>query len=303
MTRHGCFYKLENEMNKPLTLRRSFLRSFFFVLMAALFCAAPMCEKEGKKIDGLKVLHQLPLKWTKLDKGLDSTSLVFERKNSDKIKPAVLRIDPQKYEFLLLRAPELLGRPSGEIKEMAIKAKVLAAINGSFYLPETFEPIGLVVSRGQVVHPWHRNAGSGLFIQTGVKADIVWSRHYNKDWEKAAFALQAGPLLVEPDEKEGIYEKRNKHRHRSALGIDEQGRVLMLCTLKEDNGESFFGLDLYELMKIMMAPPEEGGLGAKRALNLDGGASSSFYVNHADLTLHVPATNEIRNGIAIRKRN
>jgi len=290
-------------MNKPLTPSRSVLRSFFFVLLATVFCAAPMCEKKGKKIDGLTVLHQLPLKWTKLDKGLDFTSLLLQRQNSDKIKPVVLRIDPQKYEFLLLRAPNLLGAPSGEIKEMAIKAKVPAAINGSFYLPKTFEPIGLLVSRGQVVHPWHRNAGSGLFVQSDDKADIVWSRHFNKDWEKATVALQAGPLLVEPDQKEGIYENRNKHRHRSALGIDGQGRVLMLCTLKEDKGESFSGLDLYELMKIMMASPEDGGLGAKRALNLDGGTSSSFYVNYAELTLHVPAANEVRNGIAFRKRN
>ncbi len=290
-------------MKPPLILRRPLYKSLFILLAAASILCSPVCDDKGKTIGGLIVRHDTPLKWTSLEPGLDYTRLFLVRDGNDKVKPAVLRIDPAKYEFALLRAPSLLDEPSGEIKKMAEKAGVPAAINASFYLPETYEPIGLVVSKGSVVHSWHKKAGSGLFIYNDGKADIVWAREYDKKWEKAGLALQSGPLLVEPDDKEGIYANTKKYRHRSALGIDGRGRVLMLCTLKEHQGEDLGGLDLYELMKIMMASPQEGGLGARRALNLDGGASSGLYVRLPGLTLHVPSTNEVRNGIAVKKRN
>ncbi|MFO8055725.1 MAG: phosphodiester glycosidase family protein [bacterium] len=289
-------------MKPPLIPRARLLKSFFLIMAAAFVLSGPLCEKKRKNIGGLQVQHQVPVQWKKLAPGLAFTRLSLVRNKSDKIKPVVLRIEPRRYGFVLLSAPALLDAPAGEIKDMADKAQALAAINGSFYLPDTYEPIGLVVSQGSVVHKWHPKAGSGLFIYKGGKAEIVWARQYDEEWEKALLALQAGPLLVEPGGKEGIYENRKKHRHRSALGIDEEGRVLMLCTLKESEGDYLAGPDLYELMKIMMAPPERGGLGAERALNLDGGASSSLYVRHAGLPLNIPSANEVRNGIAVKKR-
>jgi len=143
-----------------------FLSGPAFTVPAALFiillfsaCQKPAVER---KISGLRVLHDLPLSWEVLEDGLWFSRLEFEREeNGGRISLAALRVSSLRFRFKVLSAPELMGEPSGWVHEMRDKSGALAAVNGSFYLPDSFQPIGLLVSEGEVKNPWKKGAGSG----------------------------------------------------------------------------------------------------------------------------------------------
>jgi len=49
--------------------------------------------------------------------------------------------------------------------------------------------------------------------------------------------VQAGPLIIEPGAKPGIYQDTKKYRSRTALGIAPQGQVIVICTFRQGTGE------------------------------------------------------------------
>jgi uncharacterized protein YigE (DUF2233 family) len=264
----------------------------------------PACKKpEPLRLGELVVEHQTPLSWTALEPGLDFARLEYRSTTEEgRVVLAALRIDPARFSFALLNAPDLLGTAAGSIEEMAAKIKPLAAVNASFYLPESYLPIGLVVAAGKVENPWKKAAGSGIFWSRGGEAALEWARDYRAAWERSDLAIQAGPFVVEPGGRPGIVSNTRKYRARTAVGLDSRRRVTLVCTLREDEGEELRGLDLYELMEIMAAPESRGGLGQKAAVNLDGGTSTAMLIDLPQLNLHVASLHPIRNGIAVFRR-
>lgn len=277
------------------------------VLLAAILFALGLvsCDKKKRhRMGDLLVLHETPLKWRELEPGLGLAELRFQRESTGRGAELVaVRADPQKFSFKVLDAPGLLQAPSAYVHELAMKAEPVIAVNGSFYLPVTFEPIGLVVSGGEVKNNWKKGAGSGVFTVKDKKASIDWSRDYKKSWESSEVVLQAGPLIIEPGGKEGIYNNVEKYRSRTAVGIDREGRAVLVGTLRVDEmGGELSGLDLHELMAIMRAPPEKGGLGLDAALNLDGGTSTGMSVSHPSFRVEIKSAHPVPNAIAVHRR-
>jgi phosphodiester glycosidase len=262
----------------------------------------PRCEEPPPLLIGdLEVLHTLPLNWRKIEPGFCSGKLRFRRVSDGQlVKMESLRVDPKKFNFRILSAPKIFTRPSAWVDKMAVKQGAFAAINASFYLPETWVPTGLVISDGKVFTNWVKGAGSGVFRVRGDRAYIEWSSKLNPDWQKSDVAVQSGPLIIEPGGKPGIYKNTNKRRTRTAAGIDARGNVILICLERGNQIESdISGLDLYELMEIMLVPEEEGGLALKEAINFDGGTSSAMIVRHPGYSFEIKSTHEVRNGLAI----
>jgi len=268
-----------------------------------LILPAGCSRREKLTLGDFQVEHDLPLRWQELGPGLSYARLEFSRSTEDgRVVLAAVRAEPAQCEFLLLDAPKLLGRPAGAVEEMAEKAGVVVAANASFYLPESYQPIGLIVAGGKVENDWKKAAGSGIFWVKDGKAGVEWSRVFQKHWQRAELALQAGPLIIEPDGRMGIRSNTKKYRARTALGLDSARRVVLACTLRTDNGEELRGLDLYELMQILAADQRHGGLGLKAALNLDGGTSTAFSLRHQNIKLLAPSLHAVPNGIGLRPR-
>ena len=182
-------------------------------------------------VSDLLFLHPRPLTFRPLEAGLAHARLeLVRRSDGSRLEAAALRVDPSRFRFKMLSAPRELKADYGFLFELARKSRPLAALNASFYLKDTFEPTGLVVSEGEVLHPWTGTGGSGLFRVRGSEARIEWAKTYNPEWEKDDLAVQSWPLLVEPGGKPGIYSNQHKLRARSAAGIDAEGRVILLCT-------------------------------------------------------------------------
>lgn len=274
-----------------------------FGLLIVLLALGGCHRGQSPVLGDLTVLHPLPLQSVPLEPGLDYARLEYARPaDQGRMVIAALRIDPARFEFVLLDAPALLNRPSGKVEELAAAGKPVAAVNASFYLPDTYQPIGLLVSGGKVLNQWKKAAGSGVFWTAGGKASLEWSRVYRKEWERASLAVQAGPLIIEPGSAPGIRSNTAKYRARTVLGLDAAGRVWMAASLREEDGEELRGLDLYELMQILTAPQKAGGLGLTCALNLDGGTSTGIVVDHPRLSLQVPSLHPVRNAVGIRRR-
>jgi hypothetical protein len=76
-------------------------------------------------------------------------------------------------------------------------------------------------------------------------------------------ALQIWPFLIEPGGARGIRRNDQKRAHRSAIGLDESQRGLLVAVVDD-------GISLYRLMGVVR------DLGAVVAANLDGGPSTGF---------------------------
>ncbi len=279
--------------------------SICIAVLALVAALAFSCEKPGPKAVGdLVIRHRAPLEWINLDTGLALSTLRFERASDGRaVAIHALRISPALYRMKLLGPDGEDDKPFGWVHEMAEETDALAAVNASFYLPETFEPIGLLVSGARLMNPWKKGAGSGVFVKDYQTAKIVWAKTYDEDWTRAELAVQSSPIIVEPESRPGIYRNAAKFRARTAVGVDGDGRVVLVCTGRDNgDGTASSGLDLYELMEVMLLKEARGGLELVTALNLDGGASSAMTLRVAGHEIDVRSTQPVANGIGVWKR-
>ncbi|HZX26092.1 MAG TPA: phosphodiester glycosidase family protein [Telluria sp.] len=128
-----------------------------------------------------------------------------------------------------------------------------------------------------------------------------------------SFAVNAGPTLlrsgaeIRRDAAEGwameavpddaahrllMHEWINRRNPRTAIGIKQDGTVLLVTVDGHDHRRSV-GLTIEELRKLMKA------LGARDALNLDGGGSTALVVNGRLVNLPSDATGERAVGDAL----
>ena len=202
--------------------------------------------------------------------------------------------------------------------EMAKKHGAVAAVNGSFFDMEKHFPICYLridsVDIGEntpgkdtVNRKYYQygtlclDSNRVLIVKTGS------SRH----WEEALpypDIMTAGPLLIWHDTLQYMRDDRtfvtNRH-NRTAVGIREDGTVLLLVA--DGRFKQAEGLSLTELQQLLR------WLGCRDALNLDGGGSTTMYLNLGDYqgVINCPSDNMlfnhagergVSNAVLVRKR-
>ena len=171
--------------------------------------------------------------------------------------------------------------------EMAQKHGAVAAVNGSFFDMDQHFPVCYLridsvelgentpgkdtVNRKYYQYGTLCLLGDSVFI---LKTDS--SRH----WEEALpypDIMTAGPLLIWHDTLQYMRDDRtfvtNRH-NRTAVGIRDDGTVLLLVA--DGRFKQAEGLSLTELQQIFR------WLGCRDALNLDGGGSTTLFLNVND---------------------
>ncbi len=167
--------------------------------------------------------------------------------------------------------------------EIAQQHAALAAINGSFFDMDKHNPICYLringkeisenVAGADTVHRKYYQYGT-LAIDSGqiriIRTDSA------RNWERTlpfANIMTAGPLLIYHGEEQSmrndlkfVYQRHN----RSAIGLRPDGSILLFVV--DGRTHESEGMSLDELIHTLR------WLGCENALNLDGGGSSTLYI-------------------------
>ena len=233
----------------------------------------------------------------------DSLSFVNGPWKADTLDGMVLRqcrFDGQQLfasnqQILVLEIPDTAGftlafaHESRRTKtsEMAQKHGAVAAVNGSFFDMDQHFPVCFL--RIDSVNLGENTPGKDTvnrkYYQYGtlcLRGDsvLILKTDSSRHWEEALpypDIMTAGPLLIWHDTLQPMRDDRtfvtNRH-NRTAVGIREDGTVLLLVA--DGRHKLAEGLSLTELQQILR------WLGCRDALNLDGGGSTTMFLNIGD---------------------
>ncbi len=165
-----------------------------------------------------------------------------------------------------------------------------AAINGSFFYtdeggPETFFMLkGEVITPNRPGYPAYRT-NVGFEVDENGSVSIV--KRPTEGWQgiDAYNLLAAGPLLVYDDKLLDQLDKEfNTERNpRTAIGITADNHLIAVVV--DGRADQSSGMTIKELGKVMQA------LGCVRAMNLDGGGSSTAWVKEEGV-VNYPSDND-----------
>ncbi len=168
--------------------------------------------------------------------------------------------------------------------DFGIHANAMAALNGTFFDIANGGSVDYIKSDGKVINENRlgkngNRAGhqrSALVINKGKITIAKWDETPN--WEKSLVGediMVSGPLLI----LDQIHEKLdpdnafNKTRHpRTAVAIAKNKQILFITV--DGRNINSAGMSLFELTKMM------GWLNADDAINLDGGGSTTLWINN-----------------------
>jgi uncharacterized protein YigE (DUF2233 family) len=197
----------------------------------------------------------------------------------------LLRVDLKKYSIKPIDGRNL-GKASLTVKEMAQKKGAIAVINANFFDPDK-KPLGLVLLDGKIKNAFHPTSWWASFLIKGTQAKItkVFSPAKVKGYQQG---IQAGPRLIVNGRPPKLKKEASP---KSAIGIDPQGRVLLIATSSP--------MEIGALADILARPKKKGGLGLTQALNLDGGSSTQFFLKTADKEVYLPGMTKVPVGLGI----
>ncbi|MEA4976245.1 MAG: phosphodiester glycosidase family protein [Paludibacter sp.] len=181
---------------------------------------------------------------------------------------------------------------------MAKANHAVAAINGSYYDEQTFESTCYYRVDGKTVsYTTDKEFGrvnGALRIRKG-KVDIIpWSKEIEKSYnEKKGIVLSSGPMMVYDNKVSDFswltYPRFTDVKHpRSAMAIAKDNKLWLITVDGRFKGKAD-GMTIPELAHMLKV------LGCKKALNLDGGRSTTLWSNAApeNGVLNKPAANKI----------
>ena len=190
----------------------------------------------------------------------------------------------------LLRTDLIFTQP-GFIKtsEVGAKNKAAAAINGSFFNTKTGGSVVYIKKQGKVIHAGdkemntYRQNGAVALGPNGVS--IVPMPQGGWQVSLLPTLLSGGPLLMQGGRVlDQVQEPFNTNRHpRTAIGKTRDGKVIAVVV--DGRNAQSQGVSIAELTLLMRA------LGCVDALNLDGGGSSTMWVEGYGIVNH-PSDNK-----------
>ena len=162
-------------------------------------------------------------------------------------------------------------------------ANAIAALNGTFFDIAKGGSVDYIRSDGMIINENRlgkngSRAGhqsSAVLINKGKLSIAKWDG--KPEWEQSLHAediMVSGPLLIFDQQFEKLDSNTfNKTRHpRSAIAVTRNKRILLITV--DGRNENSAGMSLFELAKLMR------WLKARAAINLDGGGSTTLWVNN-----------------------
>ena len=238
------------------------------MLAAVLWSAAPLCAQVWK-IAGTETFAEPAEGTVHYARALEKTESAPGSDANGTATPShatlnFVAFDASRYTFAIYDQGTL-GRET--IGDAMVRNRAVAGSNGGYFSPD-FDPVGLLVAEGRLIHPpSHTRLLSGALVVTGKHIAIRRSTE-PLPGNHARQAVQCGPFLVETGKTvPGLNNVRSARR--TAVFTDGH-RTWGLASTS--------ALTLEELGAIL-ADPEllPGGLKIERAINLDGGSSTGLW--------------------------
>jgi len=200
--------------------------------------------------------------------------------------------------------------PLSEIVAGASPPEPFAAIDGGFYDTEG-TPMGLVRAGGQDHHEVGERGGSGILMVRDGRVSIVHRDAYEPG-ANVSEALQSIDRLVNRGSSLVGQAASRRRAARSAVAIDALGDLHLVVAFDEravaSESEALIqmsgdatrtGPTLSQMAELLVRSPEDGGVGAREALGLDGGLSTSMVVKSDARALTILPYNATINGLLV----
>lgn len=182
--------------------------------------------------------------------------------------------------------------------EQARFLDALVAINGTFFDMKNGGDVNFHKMNGNILYKTKpsefKMRAKGAFCTNNNRYDIInWSEKIENDSLNYLLyddILVSGPLLIFQNAMENLDSTSfvyNKHP-RSAIAINQSGNILFVV-FDGRHPNNADGVNLYELAHFLKL------IGAKEALNLDGGGSSTLYIKDfgENSIVNMPSDNKI----------
>ncbi len=180
-----------------------------------------------------------------------------------------------------------------DLAQAMAQEHALAGVNGGYFDPLD-APVGLLVSEGKKITPVSSaRLLSGVLLATPKRVDIVRPSHFKMSGQ-IENAVQCGPLLLERGNPvPGLNDTRPARRTFAAVNANGTTAALGVCS----------AVSLAQLGRILCLTNVAGEQKFARALNLDGGSSSAFWVAAGGEAFSIPEQKTVRDFVALLPRS
>ncbi len=218
-------------------------------------------------------------------------SFSFETPTSEQAEVQALIFEEKDFSLLVVDQP----LQDQSLLEMMQKTSCVAGINGGYFQPDG-TPLGLLVHYGKMIHPQQRGSIlSGFFVSSPEKMTIL--RLGEEIPASAREVLQAGPFLLD-HARPVIGLESTKKACRSFLATSDQGMWVMGIISPVTLDQASHILDA--LSGVLSEEKKEKKL--TRALNLDGGSSSSFWAKTTLVPFSFRSDVCVRNYLGVKEK-
>lgn len=215
---------------------------------------------------------------TEIGKGMRSLQAAFPSLYGGPQYVSIVEIKPSR------KAKAGIGttRQMKPLSTLAKEHKATAAINGSYYNMSngnsvTFLKIDRAVADSTTEAEFKIRVTGAVAVRKGKLRILPWSRSIERGYKKKrGTVLASGPLLLQNSHNADWSACDSdfiatKHP-RSAIAITKDKRVLLITVDGRSPGNAI-GMNIPELAHLIKT------IGGKTALNLDGGGSTTLYLN------------------------
>lgn len=290
------FMKPATPIPSPLRKRKPWLSVF----LGALFAGTPLVPGSLAQGAGPK-----PGDWAVTGRetlpssvGLEARLVKLSPRRPD-LPPATVHLvvfDPRQYTLRVVDSPP---QQEGNLRETMEKLGALAGVNGGYFHPD-HTPLGLVVSGGKVLHEQESaKLLSGLVVATAKDLRLMRPSEFRLG-NATREALQTGPFLVDGGAPvAGLNDTKAARRTVAVALADGRWALVSLSPVTLAQAGAMLSGDALDW---------PGGTQATRALNLDGGSSTGFYLRPPEVSatarpLYLAEFGRVRNFLALVPRN
>jgi hypothetical protein len=220
-----------------------------------------------------------PLKFTPVASGIAHAVFEAQPDDSDSFSGHAFNVDLEAAELRVITA----GGPASRrpVAEIVASYPAVVAVNASFFDVDG-RTMGLTIDEGRVIVGSTRRSWGALVVadrtaRIALGAEIADDRTHR-------LVVQGIPRLVVAGKVQSL-----KPQIAERTAVCARGNVVVLVVATRVETTPF--------ARFLADPPEQGGLGCRDALNLDGGPSTQMVVKLPALTLSVSGGGGVPNAL------